>query len=231
MVLYETWLVNTLRQDRVYPVNRCSVHVCQIHECFIHLQFQESQSDQNYEHVWTVVYPIRSLWNLWQGSWSQIKLTEFLNLVIINILGQIIPLKKSLFHSFFPHLDQTILCCGFCPLNYRMLNYRMFKCISGLYTLDAGSAPPVVTIKNTSRHCQMSSGRQRVCGEIASPWETTGLKMVQAQVQSWLYLTKVDSSSLQSAWLHYTHFDKWDPDTFMSAREGDWRREANPKVH
>lgn len=126
--------------------------------------------ESKWSDLWTVVHSIKSLWNIWQVSWSQIKLIEFLNFVI-NILGQIIPFKKIFFiHPFFSPLGQTNLYCGFCPLNY-----RLFECIFGLYPLYANT-PPVVTTKNTSRQCQMSPGWQRVCGEIAPTWKTTGLK-------------------------------------------------------
>lgn len=50
-------------------------------------------------------------------------------------------------------MDQIILCHGDCPVLCWMLSS-----ISSLCTWDASSSPlplPVVTIRNTSRHCQM----------------------------------------------------------------------------
>ena len=52
---------------------------------------------------------------------------EFLNLGIIEIVGQI------------------TLCCGRCPMNY-----RMFSIIPGLYPQDAPNTAPIMTIKKTS---------------------------------------------------------------------------------
>lgn len=126
--------------------------------------------ESKWSDLWTVVHSIKLLWNIWQVSWSHIKLTEFLNLVTVNILGQINLFKKSFkFILSFPPLVQTILYCGFCPLNC-----RRFKHISGLYPLYT-NVHPVVSTKNISRHWQITPGWQRVRSEIAPTWETTGL--------------------------------------------------------
>lgn len=40
-------------------------------------------------------------------------------------------------------LGWIILCCGSCPMHF-----RMFKCIPGLYLFAASSVPPLITCDN-----------------------------------------------------------------------------------
>ena len=58
-------------------------------------------------------------------------------------------------------LDQVGLCCEGLPVCC-----RMFSRVPVLYQLDASSISLVKTVKNVSRHCQMSS-----VGKIALPFD------------------------------------------------------------
>lgn len=70
-------------------------------------------------------------------SYSTFPLVQFLRLNYIDLLGQI------------------ICCVGavLCIVGY-------FCSIAGFYSLDVRNTPPAGTIKNVSRHCQMSPGPQ-----------------------------------------------------------------------
>lgn len=66
-----------------------------------------------------------------------------------------VPLSRALSLSTSGVLGWIILCRGHWPVHC-----RMFSCVPGLCPLDASNTScSVVTIRNVSRHCQLSPGR------------------------------------------------------------------------